>query len=149
MPRCLWSLPVAVPFFISRSAASTSHDVISGTSFGSVCVKVFFSLSYSSVYNSSIRSMILSWSRICLPCLSRSATNLSWPSFCFLRTFFDAIIVSRMISSLSFLLSSLAFVLMVLNIFELCLFFQRFPPFLVVSSSGLVFVMISTISVVC
>ena len=31
-----WSLPVAVPFFISHSAASTSHSVISGTSFGSV-----------------------------------------------------------------------------------------------------------------
>ena len=30
----IWSLPVAVPFFISRCAASTSHDVISGTSFG-------------------------------------------------------------------------------------------------------------------
>ena len=25
----LWSLPIAVPFFISRSAASTSHDVTS------------------------------------------------------------------------------------------------------------------------
>ena len=34
------SLPVAVPFFISRSAASTSHNVISGTSFGSVWIKV-------------------------------------------------------------------------------------------------------------
>ena len=32
----IWSLPVAVPFFISRSAASTSHYGISGTSFGSV-----------------------------------------------------------------------------------------------------------------
>ena len=31
-----WSLPVAVPFVISRSAASSSHDAISGTSFGSV-----------------------------------------------------------------------------------------------------------------
>ena len=30
------SLPVAVPFFISRSAASTFYDVISGTSFESV-----------------------------------------------------------------------------------------------------------------
>ena len=29
----MWSLPVAVPFFIvSRSAASTSHHVVSGTS---------------------------------------------------------------------------------------------------------------------
>ena len=27
------SLPVAVPFFISRNAASTSHDIISDTSF--------------------------------------------------------------------------------------------------------------------
>ena len=45
----LWSLPVAVAFFISRSAASTSHDVISGTSFGSVWIMVLCSLSYSSV----------------------------------------------------------------------------------------------------
>ena len=34
------SLPVAVPFFISRSVASTSHDVISGTSFWSVWIMV-------------------------------------------------------------------------------------------------------------
>ena len=31
----IWPLPVAVPFFKSRSAASTSHDVMSGTSLGS------------------------------------------------------------------------------------------------------------------
>ena len=43
------SLPVAVPFFISRSAASTSHDVISGTCFGSVWIVVFCSLSYNTV----------------------------------------------------------------------------------------------------
>ena len=45
--------------------------------------------------------------------------NLSWPSFCVLRTFFrlfDAMIVSRMISWLYFLMSSLAFFLMVLHI---------------------------------
>ena len=30
----MWSLPVAVPFFISRSSASTCHDDILGTSFG-------------------------------------------------------------------------------------------------------------------
>ena len=36
----IWSLPVAVPFFISRSAASTSHIAISGTSFGSVWIMV-------------------------------------------------------------------------------------------------------------
>ena len=29
----IWSLPVAVQFFKFRSAASTSHDVISGISF--------------------------------------------------------------------------------------------------------------------
>ena len=45
----VWSSPVAVPFFISRSAASTSHDVISGTSFGSMWIMVLCSLSYSSV----------------------------------------------------------------------------------------------------
>ena len=54
------SLPVPVPFFISHSAASTSHGVIPGTSFGSMWIMVLCSLSYSSVYNSSIRSMILS-----------------------------------------------------------------------------------------
>ena len=40
----IWSLPVAVP--ISRSAASTSHDVISGTSFWSMWIMVLCSLSY-------------------------------------------------------------------------------------------------------
>ena len=40
----MWLLPVAVPFVISRSVASTSHDVISGTSFGSVWIMVFCSL---------------------------------------------------------------------------------------------------------
>ena len=45
----MWSLPVAVPFSISRSAPSTSHDVISGTSYGSVWIMVCCSLSYSSV----------------------------------------------------------------------------------------------------
>ena len=38
----LKSLPVAAPFFISRSAASTFHDVISGTSFGSVWIMVLW-----------------------------------------------------------------------------------------------------------
>ena len=33
----MWSLPVAVPFFISRSAASISHDIIS---FWSLWIKV-------------------------------------------------------------------------------------------------------------
>ena len=42
----IWSLPVAVPSFLSRSAASTSHGVIFGTSFGSVWNMV---LSYSSM----------------------------------------------------------------------------------------------------
>ena len=45
----VWSLSIGVPFFIFRSAASTSHDVISGTSFGSVWIMVFCSLLYSSV----------------------------------------------------------------------------------------------------
>ena len=45
----IWSLPGAVPFIISRNAASTSHDVISGTCFGSVWIMVLCSLSYSSV----------------------------------------------------------------------------------------------------
>ena len=36
----MWLLPVAVPFFISHSAVSTSHDAISGTLFGSVWIIV-------------------------------------------------------------------------------------------------------------
>ena len=43
-------------------------------------------------------------------CLSRSVTSLYWPNFCFLRTFlrfFDAMIVSHIISWLYFLKSSL------------------------------------------
>ena len=115
----IWSLPVAVPFFICHSAVSTFHDVISGTSFGSVLIMVICSLSHSSVENSSIHSMILSCSWISLPCLSRSVISLSWLSFCVLRTFFrlfDAIIVFCMISWLYFLMSSLAFVLIVLHI---------------------------------
>ena len=56
----IWSLPVAVPFFISGSAASTSHDIICGTSSGSVWIMVLCSLSYSSVLNSSILFMMLS-----------------------------------------------------------------------------------------
>ena len=45
----IWSLPVVVPCFVSRSAASTSHDIISGTSFVSVWIMVLCSMSYSSV----------------------------------------------------------------------------------------------------
>ena len=44
-----WSMPVAIPFFISRNAASTSHDVISGTSFDPVGIMVLCALSYGSV----------------------------------------------------------------------------------------------------
>ena len=36
----IWSFPIAATFFTSRSAASTSRDVISGTSFGSVWIMV-------------------------------------------------------------------------------------------------------------
>ena len=36
----IWNLPVADQLFISRSAASTSHDVISGTSVGPVWITV-------------------------------------------------------------------------------------------------------------
>ena len=63
--------------------------------------------------------MILYWSWLSLPCLSRSVNSLSWLSFCVFRTFFrlfDVMVVSRMISWLYFLMSSLAFFLMVLNI---------------------------------
>ena len=70
---------------------------------------------------------------------------MSWPSFCVLRTFlrlFDVTIVSRIICRLYFLMSSLAFLLMVLAYSIRCLS-CRFPPFLVVSSSWLVLVTIS------
>ena len=56
----IWSLPVAIPFFISRNAASTSHDVISGTSCVSVWIKVLCSLSFNNEKNCPIRSKILS-----------------------------------------------------------------------------------------
>ena len=55
-----------------------------------------------------------------LPYLSRSVISLSWPRICVLRIFFrlfDAMIFSRMISWLYFLMSSLVFFLMVLHIF--------------------------------
>ena len=45
----IWSLPISVQLFLSRRASSTTHDVISGTSFGTVWVMVPCSLSYSSV----------------------------------------------------------------------------------------------------
>ena len=40
----IWSLPAAVPFFISRCAAFTSNDAIVGTPFGSVWIMVLCSL---------------------------------------------------------------------------------------------------------
>ena len=45
----MWLLPVAVLVFISRSATSTSYDVISCTSFGPVWMMVLCSLLYSSL----------------------------------------------------------------------------------------------------
>ena len=45
----IWSLPIAVPFFISCDAASTSLGVYYGTSFGSEWFIVLCSLPYSSV----------------------------------------------------------------------------------------------------
>ena len=44
----IWSLSAAVPFYISRSAASTSHDVVAGTYVGSTWIMVLCSLPYSS-----------------------------------------------------------------------------------------------------
>ena len=40
----IWSLPVVVPFFISHSAASTSQDIISGTSWVSVIYCTLFTV---------------------------------------------------------------------------------------------------------
>ena len=57
------SLHVADPFFICRSVAFTSYDVISGTSFGTVWITVLCSLLHISMY-SSIRSMILSHRKV-------------------------------------------------------------------------------------
>ena len=102
----------------------------------SVDCGTLFILSYNSVENSSIRSMILSWLWISLPCLCRSVTSLFRPIVsCILLTFlrlFDAMIVSRIISWLHTLF---------------VIYRRRFPQFLVASSSGLVFVTISSISV--
>ena len=63
--------------------------------------------------------MILSWSWISLICLSMNVVSLSCPSCCVLRSFLrlsDVTVVSRMMSWLYFLVSSLAFFLMVLHI---------------------------------
>ncbi|KAK2174100.1 hypothetical protein NP493_829g01073 [Ridgeia piscesae] len=74
--------------------------------------------------------------------MSRSVTSLYWPSFCVLQTFlrlFDVTIVSRMISLLYFLMSSLAFFLMVLPISAYsihCLLLLFFSSDLFVLSSG-------------
>ena len=91
--------------------------------------------------------MILPRLWISLPCLSTSMISLSRPSFCVLRTFlrlFNAMLLSRMISWLYFLMSSLAFFFMVLHITLFGVYRRCFPPFLVVSSSELV-----TISLMC
>jgi len=45
----IWSLPVDVPFFIVRSAASTNRDAVFGTYYRSMWFVVLCSLSYSSV----------------------------------------------------------------------------------------------------
>ena len=60
-------------------------------------------------------------------------------------------IISRMIAWLYFLVSSLAFFMMVLHIsaYSIRCFCRRFSPYLIVSSSVLVLVMISSISVAC
>ena len=63
--------------------------------------------------------MILSYSWISLPCLSRSVIIQSLPRLCVLLTFFkllDASIVSRISSKLCFRISSPAFLFMVLHI---------------------------------
>ncbi|KAK2173822.1 hypothetical protein NP493_848g03070 [Ridgeia piscesae] len=91
--------------------------------------------------------MILPRLWISLPCLSTSMISLSRPSFCVLRTFlrlFNAMLLSRMISWLYFLMSSLAFFFMVLHITLFGVYRRCFPPFLVVSSSELV-----TLSLMC
>ena len=45
MSMFIWSTPVSVPLFIYYSGASTSHCVIPGISFRSVCIIVRCSLS--------------------------------------------------------------------------------------------------------
>ena len=105
------SFPASVPFFIFLSHF-TSHAIIGGASLGSVCIVTAWSLSYNSEYNSSIRSMILSCSWICLPCLSSSVIIRFFPRLGVLLTFFkllDASIVSRISSKLCFRISSFAF----------------------------------------
>ena len=75
----MWSLPDAVAFFIFLSVDFTSPIVFSGTSFGPVWFIELSSLLYSLVHNSTIRSIISSWSYI-LPCLSKRVISLYWPS---------------------------------------------------------------------
>ena len=60
----MWSLPDAVAFFIFLSVDFISPIVFSGTSFGPVWFIVLSSLLYSLVQNSTIRSIISSWSYI-------------------------------------------------------------------------------------
>ena len=75
VPMFIWSLPVAVPFFIFRSTVSTSQGIISGTSFGSVWIVVLLSRSW-----------------ISLPCLFRCVINLSWSSV-YDRLSYDTLVV--------------------------------------------------------
>jgi len=77
----IWSLPIVVQFFVSRSAASTAHDVIGGTCFGSVWIMSYRLHSQFDVISFSF------WSCISMPWFSRIVLNLSWPSFCVVRTF--------------------------------------------------------------
>ena len=72
--------------------------------------RVWFTVVFNSYVVFPCLIMILSWPWISISCLSRSVIRLSWPSFCSLLTFlrlYDALIVSRMISWLYFLMSFL------------------------------------------
>ena len=106
-----WIFSPFFPIFHFPLAASTSHAIIGGTSSGYVCIVTAWSLSYTSEYNYSIHSMVLSCSWISLPCLSSSVINRFFPRLCVLLTFFkllDTSIVSRISSKLFFRISSLA-----------------------------------------
>ena len=119
MYRCLYDRCLLLSHFSYLVVLLPPPMMLSRYLFESVWIMVFCSLSYDSVYNFFIRSMILSLSRISLTCLFMSVISLSCPSICVLRTFFsvfDVMIVSRMISWLYFLMSSPAFFCMILHI---------------------------------
>ena len=150
----IWSLHVAVPFFVFRSAASTSHGVIWGTSFGSLWITVHCSLSYRSVQNSSILSMIFTY--LDHGFLYPACPGV-WSACLGLASAFFGLSSGSLVSG-SFLVRSLDCIFwcpLLLSFWWSCIFLctlfvvycRRFTTFLVVSSSVPVLVTIPSIYV--